>query len=500
MAVAREPGWNARPRHDPLKNSRSGQHSEGRNLPVRRRAIACAILLALLGVSGGAGTIKANSSGDRTISFYGVNTKETLTLQYMKNGKHIPEAMEKINWILRDWRKDEPTQMDPDLIDLVWEVHNELGSAEPINVISGYRSRDTNELLRRTVGGQASQSRHILGKAMDVTFPDVPVKKLRYCALIRERGGVGYYPTSATPFVHIDTDRVRAWPRLPRQELALLFPDGRTQHVPEDGGPITPEDARRARAANAELAQQVAEVLPLHAHPRPPIQVAALGPSLPQLVSPPRLVDRAPLGRGPSDEDRARLAALADEPLPRLIVGPTPANRPRPAALGMPVSQASQASQALMSGEASQALMSGEMRVASIDPATAAALKGLKWGASLSRETTFVPAPAYDEEHPEELSYRPFPIAPFLTATASVDDPALARMVHPDLDKILETLDQMSSAPPMRLRPGPQTARVMWAQEFKGEAINLSSLIDPGDAPRAGLAPLAERRVMTQAQ
>src|SRR5262245_32397134 len=323
MAVAREPGWNARPRHDPLKNSRSGQHSEGRNLPVRRRAIACAILLALLGVSGGAGTIKANSSGDRTISFYGVNTKETLTLQYMKNGKHIPEAMEKINWILRDWRRDEPTQMDPDLIDLVWEVHNELGSAEPIHIVSGYRSRTTNDMLRRTVGGQASESRHILGRAMDVHFPDVPVKKLRYSALIRERGGVGYYPTSATPFVHLDTDRVRAWPRLPRAELALLFPGGHTQHLPEDGGPITPEDVRRARAANSDLAVQVAEFHEQRAKPRPAFQVASLTPSLPKLLSLPRLVDRpAPIGTRPSEGERATLAALAAE-TPQLPNAPT---------------------------------------------------------------------------------------------------------------------------------------------------------------------------------
>ena len=89
----------------------------------------------------------------------------------MKNGKRIPDAMEKINWILRDWRKDEPTEMDPDLIDLVWEVHNELGSAEPIHIISAFRSRATNDMLRRTAGGQASESRHILGKAMDVHFP-----------------------------------------------------------------------------------------------------------------------------------------------------------------------------------------------------------------------------------------------------------------------------------------------------------------------------------------
>ena len=91
-------------------------------------------------------------------------------------------------------------------------------------------------------------------------FPDVPVKNLRYSALIREKGGVGYYPTSAIPFVHMDIDRVRAWPRLPRAELALLFPSGRTQHVPADGVPITRDDVREARAANKDLAVQLAAV------------------------------------------------------------------------------------------------------------------------------------------------------------------------------------------------------------------------------------------------
>ncbi|MFK5019550.1 DUF882 domain-containing protein, partial [Klebsiella pneumoniae] len=88
---------------------------------------------------------------DRTISFYTVNAKETLTVQYMKDGKRIPEAMDKINWILRDWRRDEKANMDPELIDLVWEIHHELGSQEPIHVISAYRSRATNDMLRRTV-------------------------------------------------------------------------------------------------------------------------------------------------------------------------------------------------------------------------------------------------------------------------------------------------------------------------------------------------------------
>src|SRR5262249_24934359 len=156
------------------------------------------------------------------------------------------------------WRLDETTNMDPDLIDLVWEIHNELGSTEPIHIISGYRSRATNDNLSRTVGGQARESRHILGQAMDVYFPGVSLRTLRYSALIRERGGVGYYPTSAIPFVHIDTDRVRAWPRLPRAELALLFPGGHTQHVADDGGSITKADVRLAQAANGELARQLA--------------------------------------------------------------------------------------------------------------------------------------------------------------------------------------------------------------------------------------------------
>src|SRR5262245_11009667 len=392
----------------------------------------------------------ANATRDRTISLYNIHTKETLTIQYMKGGKRLPDAMQKINWILRDWRKDEPTQMDPELIDLLWEIHTELGSTEPIHIISGFRSRDTNNMLRKTVGGQASESRHILGKAADVHFPDIPIRQLRYSALIHERGGVGYYPTSAIPFVHIDTDRVRAWPRLPRTELALLFPSGRTQHVPDDGEPISKDDVRAARAKNVELASQIAQLHELRAHPKP-LQLASLTPSLP----PPRLIERpAALAPRPSEFDRARLAELSAEP-----------------------------------------------RLASardgVQPAAAGSKRPLAWGTSLGRGS-FVPAPAYDDEHPEELSYRPFPIAPLLTATASPDDPVLARMVHPDLMRALELLDQENASPPLRLRPGLQTAHLLWAQEFKGEAINLSVLYDYGLPPAN--SGLGKRKVVTSAR
>ncbi len=405
-----------------------------------RASVAAAVVFALALIAGAADT---DADAQRTLSLYNIHNKEQLTSVYKKNGKYVPEEMQKINWILRDWRKDEATSMDPELIDLLWEIHSELGSKEPIHIISGYRSRGTNEMLRRTVGGQASQSRHILGKAADVHFPDVPVRMLRYSALIREKGGVGYYPTSAIPFVHVDVDRPRAWPRLPRAELALLFPNGKTQHLPDEGGPITPADVREARAKHGELAQQMAEFHAYRGQPRLPVQTAALMPDLPKLLQLPQLVERrAPSSTVVPDAERAKLAALSAETLPgppRLLGPPALAQRPPSASV--------------------------------------------------------VAAPAYDEEHPDELSYRPFPIAPLLTATASADDPALVQMVHPDLSKVLEVMEQQESVPPMRLRPGIYQAELMWAQQAKGVPVDLSLLNDAADAARP-----PSRKVATQPQ
>ncbi len=404
---------------------------------ARSRGLALAAAAFVVALVAGPGGITADSQ--RTLRLYNIHTKETLTSPYKRNGKYVPAEMAKINWILRDWRKNEATTMDPELIDLLWEMHSELGSQEPIHIISGYRSRNTNELLRKTVGGQASQSRHILGKAADVHFPDVHVKNIRYAALIKEKGGVGYYPTSNIPFVHVDIDRVRAWPRLPREELALLFPRGSTQHMPADGGPITKQDVIAARAGNKSLAVQLAAFHDARGRSKATYQTASLAGSLPRLLSPPRAAERPAIG----NEDRAKLAALASGALPQLVALPTPAVRPpRPGA-------------------------------------TLAAYTPDERAASYYREPSVVAAPAFDEEHPDELSYRPFPVAPFLTVSASADDPVLTSLTHPDLSKVLETLLQDNIAPPLRLRPGQATApRMLWTQEFKGEAVNLSALAD----------------------
>jgi uncharacterized protein YcbK (DUF882 family) len=179
------------------------------------------------------------ANGDtRTISFHHVHTGEDLTITYKRDGRYDEAAMQKINWELRDWRREEPIKMDPHLIDLVWEVHRELGSKVPIQIICGYRAPATNAMLRAKSRGVAQFSQHMLGKAMDFYMPDVPLEKVREVGLQLQRGGVGFYPTSGSPFVHLDTGNVRHWPKVSRQYLAKIFPDGKTVHIPSDGRPM----------------------------------------------------------------------------------------------------------------------------------------------------------------------------------------------------------------------------------------------------------------------
>ena len=171
----------------------------------------------------------------RTLSLYYTHTKESLTVTYKKNGKFVPSGLKKLNRLLRDFRRNEPTRMDPALFDLVWEVYQKSGSKKPIHVISGYRSPRTNNMLRRRGRKVARNSQHTKGKALDFFLPDVPVTKLRALGLKAHGGGVGYYRGS---FVHLDTGRVRHWPRMSRRQLAKVFPRGRTIHVPTDGRPM----------------------------------------------------------------------------------------------------------------------------------------------------------------------------------------------------------------------------------------------------------------------
>ncbi len=174
----------------------------------------------------------------RSLKLYYLHTGEKATIAFKKNGQYIPSGLKKINWFLRDWRRNEPTKMDPMLLDLIWEAYRQSGSNDYIHIISGYRSPASNDMLRKRGRGVAKNSQHTLGKAMDFFLPDVKLSRLREIGLKMEVGGVGYYPTSGSPFVHFDTGNVRHWPKMNRQQLAKVFPDGKTMHIPTDGKPL----------------------------------------------------------------------------------------------------------------------------------------------------------------------------------------------------------------------------------------------------------------------
>ena len=109
----------------------------------------------------------ASAEGDtRTLSFHHVHTGEDLTITYKRNGRYDDAALKKLDWFMRDWRKEKSTRMDPHLFDLLWEAYREVGATQPIDVICGYRSPETNSMLRRRSSGVAQNSNHVSGLAM----------------------------------------------------------------------------------------------------------------------------------------------------------------------------------------------------------------------------------------------------------------------------------------------------------------------------------------------
>jgi uncharacterized protein YcbK (DUF882 family) len=202
---------------------------------VRAATVRIAAAIGLAGTIGiGAATSAAAQS--RTLTFYHTHSNETATVTFRRGGSYDDAGLKQLNWLLRDWRTQEPTKMDPRLFDIIWEAQQETGSRAPIHIISAYRAPETNAMLRKRSKAVSEHSQHMQGRAMDIRIPDVPTEKLREVAMRLQRGGVGFYSSSA--FVHVDTGSVRAWPRMTRDQLARLFPDGKTVHLPASGGPL----------------------------------------------------------------------------------------------------------------------------------------------------------------------------------------------------------------------------------------------------------------------
>lgn len=145
----------------------------------------------------------------RTLKFYHTHTHKTLTVTYYRDGQYLPESLADLRVFLSDWRNGHQHPIDPGVMDILWEIQQVAENDGAYEVISAYRSAETNKLLRKNSKGVARKSQHLEGKAIDVRLPGTDTSRLRDIALELRLGGVGYYEQS--DFVHVDTGRVRRW-------------------------------------------------------------------------------------------------------------------------------------------------------------------------------------------------------------------------------------------------------------------------------------------------
>ena len=208
-------------------------------LTTSRAGVGISLTSVLLMAGAGSVHNATATAETRTLIFHHTHSGEDLTVTFKRNGRYDDDSLKQINHFLRDWRSQDKTTMDRRLFDILWEVYRDVDGKQPINIISAYRSPATNAMLRRRSSGVARASQHMLGHAMDFYIPGVSLEQIRNAGLRLQRGGVGFYPTSGSPFVHLDTGNIRHWPRMSHDQLARVFPNGRTVHVPSNGQPLS---------------------------------------------------------------------------------------------------------------------------------------------------------------------------------------------------------------------------------------------------------------------
>ena len=160
------------------------------------------------GVLIAAPTLLKAAAPERSLSFYNLHTSESLKTVYWADGDYLPDGLAAINHNLRDYRTGEVREIDRRLLDLLHQLHGQLETNQPFQLISGYRSPATNAMLHEHSDGVAQHSLHMEGMAADIRVEGRTLEQIRKTALAMKLGGVGYYPSQ---FVHVDVGRVRFW-------------------------------------------------------------------------------------------------------------------------------------------------------------------------------------------------------------------------------------------------------------------------------------------------
>ncbi|MEL6289780.1 MAG: hypothetical protein AAFQ35_13505 [Pseudomonadota bacterium] len=376
-------------------------------------------------------------------------------------------------------------------------------------------------------------------------------------------------PTSALPFVHVDTGRVRHWPRIGRWELALLT-RGRSKHIPKGGRPVTKADYRRAKSQRTRLARRIAAFYKARRTPADTARtvVASATPKLPRDWSVPEPTVAARPKRRPTPQaaepptpraPQTQTAALTDwkaptvrvneglfdglDTAPRAAQAPsrtepsTRAKAARPNTPTRPDFAADRLPSPILPDPATAApkdliaVLAEEnpretlpvpaprpaRRLASLGDGGIAALLDRDDAPERRTPNTALPtprgpsvderdvlrpenpntwfqlsgwatAPGYDDEHEGELSYRPFPVAPFLTAAPTIDDPSIARLVHPDLAGTRDLVGRSEEEISLRFKPGVQYAELLWSDGFIADDAARVLTSDPALKGKARLA------------
>lgn len=187
------------------KDRSSAANGTNRRQFVARAAAACAVL----GSATSLPVLGAALPPARSLKFVHTHTGETLVAPYFEGGIYSIICLERVNLLLRDFRTGESHQIDPYLLDILYEVQTLANHDAPFEIISGYRSPKTNAMLHAHSSGVAEHSQHLLGKAVDVRLGGFSTRALSEYARSLSRGGVGFYASS--DFVHLDTGKVRFW-------------------------------------------------------------------------------------------------------------------------------------------------------------------------------------------------------------------------------------------------------------------------------------------------
>ncbi|WP_058913116.1 YcbK family protein [Entomohabitans teleogrylli] len=172
-------------------------------------------LLALGGVALGAALLPTQAFATlstprpRILKLNNLNTGESIKAEFFDGRGYIQDELARLNHFFRDYRANKTRDIDPRLFDQLYRLQGLVGTTRPVQLISGYRSLDTNNEMRAHRRGVAKKSYHTRGQAMDFHIEGVSLSNIRKAALSMRAGGVGYYPRSN--FVHIDTGPVRHW-------------------------------------------------------------------------------------------------------------------------------------------------------------------------------------------------------------------------------------------------------------------------------------------------